>query len=182
MLGSFCGIRLNTAGVIIGWIGAVLSLLTIVLISLALGYLDELVKSIVEQANDPNFDAATARTVLLIGLCIYLTTNAINLVASALLVAGTVKERHLLLVPWLLNAGFSLLLSCIYFVGILTTSAPFASMLPSLIFGGIGLVFNFYIWYAIYSLYKQIQATRDQQQRLIPATSAGASYPSYTKI
>lgn len=45
-----------------------------------------------------------------------------------------------------------------------------------------------YIYYGIYSLYKQIQQTREQQRPLITATQGmevpnqGNTYPSYTKI
>eukprot|EP00099_Drosophila_melanogaster_P019980 NP_611379.2 uncharacterized protein Dmel_CG15098 [Drosophila melanogaster] len=181
----FC-MRLNTYGVVIGWLGVILSFLATILLSLALGFVDEIAQQIAKGSEDSNKTATEIRSVLIIVFSVYLALKVINLLASAMLVAGTVKERHLLLLPWLINNGVLLVFGIITNIAMLAQiigNTSFLSALP-IIFVDVGLLLlTWYLYYGIYSLFKQIQASREIQRPLIPQpTQQTNSYPSYTKI
>ncbi|XP_043643086.1 uncharacterized protein LOC122613127 [Drosophila teissieri] len=181
----FC-MRLNTYGVVIGWLGVILSFLATILLSVALGFVDEIAQQIAKESKDPDMTTTQIRSMLIIVFSVYLALKVINLLASAMLVAGTVKERHLLLVPWLINNGVLLVFGIVANIAILAQvieSTPFVSALP-LILVDVGLlVLSWYLYYGIYSLFKQIQASSEIQRPLIPPpTQQTNSYPSYTKI
>ena len=184
MMSRLCCMRLNTAGVVIGWIGSVFSLIYSILIILGLSRVDDLAKAIYGHLNEKDMTEDNLRKGLIVVFSIYLTINVINLVASALLVAGTIKERHLMIVPWLINSGLSLCFNFVYLLYIvvmgISVKAPVGSILVSILFAAVGLVIQYVIWYAIYSLFKTLQQRREQRQQLLPTT--GSSYPSYTKI
>ncbi|XP_023304216.2 uncharacterized protein LOC111686144 [Lucilia cuprina] len=58
---------------------------------------------------------------------------------------------------------------------------PIGSILLWVITAALSLAIQCTIWNAIYSLYKQIRANRDLQQRLLPTTTS-TSYTNYTKM
>ncbi|XP_017014509.1 uncharacterized protein [Drosophila takahashii] len=186
MLTSVFCMRLNTYGVVIGWLGVIFSFLATILLSVALGFVDKIAQQIVDtEKND--MTVSDVRNVLIILFSIYLALKVINLLASAMLVVGTVKERHLLLLPWLINNGVILALSIVTHIGlwaqVIGSAMPFMSALPILLISVSVLLLSWYLYYGIYSLFKQIQASSDLQRPLIPPVSQQTnSYPSYTKI
>jgi len=52
MLKSLCFMRLNTAGVVIGWLGVVGSLVLTIVLSVVLGYSDMIAKQIMENMKE----------------------------------------------------------------------------------------------------------------------------------
>ncbi|EDW31649.1 GL10847 [Drosophila persimilis] len=191
MLTKVLGMRLNTYGVVVGWLGAIWSFLAVILISTALGFADEISEEIAKNSQDPNMTAIQIRTLLVIVLSVFLALKVINLLSSALLVMGTVKERHLLLLPWLINSGITLAFTIISTVLLWVEaigSSPVAEALSVVFVSGGLVVLWWYLYYGIYSLFKHIQLTSDQQRPLIqgpPQRSgdhSGATYPNYTKI
>lgn len=62
MLNSICGIRLSTYGVCLGWIGVIFSFLAVILVSVSLGYADEIAQQIVKDSNDPTLSVDQVRT------------------------------------------------------------------------------------------------------------------------
>ncbi|EDW72459.1 uncharacterized protein Dwil_GK20699 [Drosophila willistoni] len=166
----FC-FRLNTAGVIIAWIGIVGSLFTTIILGICLGNIDELVKAMVKSWNDPDITEAEIRPYAIIVLSIYLALTVLQMLASGMLLIGTNKERHLWLLPWLFNNAISLAVGFIYnlslWIMFLSKHMSFLSVLPSIILYFLSTAFSVYIFYGIYSLYKQIQATREEQRPLI---------------
>ncbi|EDX07743.1 uncharacterized protein LOC6735184 [Drosophila simulans] len=182
----FC-MRLNTYGVVIGWLGVILSFLATILLSVALGFVDEIAQQIAKESKDSDMTVTQIRSVLVIIFSVYLALKVINLLASAMLVAGTVKERHLLLLPWLINNGVLLVFGIVTNIAMLAQvigSTPFLSALPIILVDVGLLVLTWYLYYGIYSLFKQIQASSEVQRPLIPAPTQQQtnSYPSYTKI
>ncbi|XP_055858786.1 uncharacterized protein LOC129921124 [Episyrphus balteatus] len=184
-----CCLRLNTAGVVVGWVCGILSLFYIVLYALLISNLDEIIKYIVEQGGSPaeKLDPSTVRSVVIAIVAIALTICVVNLISSVLLVAGTIQERHMMLVPWLINNGFALSLSVlnlIYFI----VSCIHVGKSFGMIFGMtlgllIPIAIQYYIWTAIYSLFRVIRSSRERQQLIPPTTgAAGTAYPSYTRI
>jgi len=57
----FC-MRLNTYGVVIGWLGVILSFLATILLSLALGFVDEIAQQIAKGSEDSNKTATEIRS------------------------------------------------------------------------------------------------------------------------
>ncbi|KAH8337028.1 hypothetical protein KR059_012142 [Drosophila kikkawai] len=187
MLSSVFCMRLNTYGVVIGWLGVIFSFLAVILLSVALGFADEIAQQIVEANKSADVTVDQVRSILIIALSVYLALKVINLLASAMLVVGTVKERHLLLLPWLINNGVLLAFAILFHFGVwaqvLSAPPPFLDALPILLFSLATLALAWYLYYGIYSLFKQIQANSDIQRPLIPpAAPQTNSYPSYTKI
>ncbi|XP_017077033.1 uncharacterized protein LOC108111906 [Drosophila eugracilis] len=187
MLTSVFCMRLNTYGVVIGWLGVIFSFLATILLSVALGFVDEIAQEIVKSAQKTDLTVSEVRTGLIVLLSVYLALKVINLLASAMLVVGTVKERHLLLLPWLINNGVILVFAIITHIGVwaqvIGSQMPFLSAVPIILISVGILVLTWYLYYGIYSLFKQIQASSELQRPLIPpATQQTNSYPSYTKI
>ncbi|XP_016940469.2 uncharacterized protein [Drosophila suzukii] len=187
MLTSVFGMRLNTYGVVIGWLGVIFSFLATILLSVGLGFVDEIAQQIVDTQKNTEMTLSEVRTVLVILFSVSLALKMINLLASAMLVLGTVKERHLLLLPWLINNGVMLAFAIITHIGlwaeIIGSSVPLFNALPIILLSVLVLVLGWYLYYGIYSLFKQIQASSEIQRPLIPpATHQTNSYPSYTKI
>ncbi|XP_017125923.1 uncharacterized protein LOC108145193 [Drosophila elegans] len=182
----FC-MRLNTYGVVIGWLGAILSFLATILLAVALGFVDEIAQQIVDANKNPDVTVSQVRSVLIIIFSVYLALKVINCLASVMLVVGTVKERHLLLLPWLINNGVLLVTGIIAHITLwaelIESSTPFINALPVILLSLSMLVLAWYLYYGIYSLFKQIQASSEIQRPLIPPpTQQTNSYPSYTKI
>ncbi|XP_073845140.1 uncharacterized protein [Musca autumnalis] len=185
-MNSLCGFRLSTVGIVIGWFNLIGSIFSTIILCVAFTRLDELVKFIQDNVDTSNAtDNVGIRTAVIITLCVYLTTSVTNVIASSLLIVGTVKERHLLLAPWLVNAYIFIFYNVLNFIYMIYVSIakglPVGSVIGTLIGTALSLVIQLIIWNAIYSLFKQIRANRDLQQRLLPTTSA-AQYPNYTKM
>ncbi|XP_011188536.1 uncharacterized protein LOC105215989 [Zeugodacus cucurbitae] len=185
MLNKYFCFRLETAAMIIGWFETIGSLLSVLLFGFCLGYVDDIVKQIIDKAQEndqPNPDEI--RHVLVIGFVFFIVLSAINLFASICLLLGTIKERHLLLLPWLLNSLVSLLFCFIYYTLLIdyvisrdiSFSSVFGSILPIIL----GLVLKIYTWLAMYSLFKNIRNNREQREQLLRPT--GGLYPSYTNM
>ncbi|XP_017051760.1 uncharacterized protein LOC108095245 [Drosophila ficusphila] len=187
MLNSVCCMRLHTYGVVIGWLGAIFSFLGTILVSVALGFADEIAKQIVEQNPSSNLTVDSVRSALVIVLCIYLGLTVINLLSSTMLIVGTVKERHLLLLPWLINNGvlmvFGIIANITIWAQMIGSSVPASSVIPMILPTILSLALSIYLYYGVYSLFKKIQASSELQRPLIPPASQQTnSYPSYTKI
>ncbi|KAH8291354.1 hypothetical protein KR054_010949 [Drosophila jambulina] len=187
MLTSVFCMRLNTYGVVIGWLGVIFSFLATILLSVALAFVDEIAQQIVDTKPSDHMQLDQVHTILVIGLSVYLALKVINLLASVMLVVGTVKERHLLLLPWLINNGVLLGFAIVAHLGlwaqVISVPVPFLDALPIILFSMAALALGWYLYYGIYSLFKQIQVTSDIQRPLIaPAAQQTNSYPSYTKI
>ncbi|XP_017472854.1 PREDICTED: uncharacterized protein LOC108363856 [Rhagoletis zephyria] len=183
MVQQFFCFRLETAAMIIGWLGAVGSVISVVVFGFCLGYLDEIVQKIIESApENTKLDPDQIRTILTVAFVIFLILNAINMFASICLILGTMKQRHLLLLPWLLNTGIALLFAATYYVLLVVEAVQmsYSSNIGLIIFASINLALDIYVWLAIYSHFKNIRNNREQQERLIPP--AGGVYPSYTNM
>ncbi|XP_030561069.1 uncharacterized protein LOC115762837 [Drosophila novamexicana] len=191
MMERVCCMRLSTAGVVLGWIGVVSSFVLTILLATILGNADVIARSIVGNMTEDAVKYDEIHMGLIVSCSVYLGIFVLNLLASGMLILGTMKERHLMLLPWLINSGVGLIFSIIYHFVVLIlalTGGQIDRIVPVLIVTFIGLGLHIYIYCGIYSLFKQIQLTREQQQPLINQSQGadvpaqGNSYPSYTKI
>ncbi|KAH8246574.1 hypothetical protein KR032_002837 [Drosophila birchii] len=178
MLNSVCGMRLNTYGVGLGWIGVIFSFLAVILTSIGLGNADAIAQQIVKDSQNTKMTVDEVRTALVIVLSIYLALQVINLLASGMLIVGTLKERHLYLLPWLFNNGVTLIFGIATQIGMFVqlSSVSFTSALPSILVSVVSIALSWYLYYGIYSLYKQIQRNSDLQRPLIPPQSSARNY------
>uniref|UniRef100_D3TLS1 Hypothetical conserved protein n=1 Tax=Glossina morsitans morsitans TaxID=37546 RepID=D3TLS1_GLOMM len=182
-MNNLCGLRLSTVGMVVGWLNLVGGLLSTILLSIALTRVDDIVDAIYKSIGpDSDLDAVDIRLIVLIAISVYLTTSLANVISSMLLLIGTVKERHLLLAPWLINAYIFIFFNAVNFAYMIFVSifkdVPVNVAIPTLLYTGISLIIQIVIWNAIYSLYKQIRANRDQQQRLLTAPTM----PDYPRL
>ncbi|XP_068146063.1 uncharacterized protein [Drosophila tropicalis] len=181
--GVFC-MRLHTAGTVLGWLGCIVSFVGIIALSAVLINVDTIVSHI--SISPPDQDAAhmIIVTACSIGLAILL----LNFLSSVLLVLGTMKNRHLFLLPWLINSGIGLAYNVIQSLVGLSLVAQEASAGPIVVYvvmSGLALALNIYIYYGILSLFKHIQSIRDQESRVVlqpKAVHQTDSYPNYVKL
>ncbi|KAL7736846.1 hypothetical protein ACLKA6_015682 [Drosophila palustris] len=185
--------RLNTAGVVIGWLGLVGSFLMIFLLSATLGFADVIAKTLIENMKIKDANAYDEiHMVIVVVASVYLAITALSLLASGMLLLGTMKERHLMLVPWLINSGLNMLFTSVNllvgFAGLVSSPMP-EPYINIFLFSATLLALEFYIFYGIYSLFKQIQLNRDEQRPLIQSQAHAEAVPhqtntysNYTKI
>jgi len=62
MLTSVFGMRLNTYGVVIGWLGVIFSFLATILLSVGLGFVDEIAQQIVDTQKNTEMTLSEVRT------------------------------------------------------------------------------------------------------------------------
>ncbi|KAM7345053.1 uncharacterized protein ACRADG_011521 [Cochliomyia hominivorax] len=182
-MNHLCGIRLSTVSMVVGWLNLIGAIFSTIILIVAFARLDEVIKMIQEEMDNKNVDISTT---VIIALSVYLTISLANVFASAILIVGTVKERHLLLAPWLINAYIFIFFNVLNFIYMIYVSIAASFPIGSVIFGiltaGLSLAIQCTIWNAIYSHYKQLRANSDLQQRLLPTSSSGPSYTNYTKM
>jgi len=171
----FC-FELLTTGLIIGWLGLAESLVSSVTGIVMLENID----TYFDPAKYPDIDVKTARALFvnLIGTAIAL--NILNVLACGLLIIGTVKRNHLLVIPWLVKNALSLatlcLLQCILVVLLFTSKDT------AVVFGIIALVivvlcFYTYTWLSIFSLYHHLRRGNGEYRPLISGnTTTGPIY------
>ncbi|XP_017023883.1 uncharacterized protein [Drosophila kikkawai] len=149
----FC-MGLNTYGLVIGWLGVVCSILEVIPLFVVVGLLVGDDKSVDDEK----------RSNLVIVLSIGLPVVVINLLISGMLIMGTVKKRHLLLLPWLIWSGVCLALISLadFCYWVLLLSSPSLAALPILLFSVAFFVLQWYLYNGIYSLYREIQAKRPE--------------------
>ncbi|KAI9583418.1 hypothetical protein GQX74_005166 [Glossina fuscipes] len=92
-MNNLCGLRLSTVGMVVGWLNLVGGLLSTILLSIGLTRLDDIVDAIYKSIGpDSDLDSVDIRLIVLIAISVYLTTSLANVIASMLLIIGTVKQ------------------------------------------------------------------------------------------
>jgi len=73
MLTNFCGFRLNTLGVVIGWLGTIFSMIGVVIWALALGNVSSITDAVVKNNPDVSPDTIERGKLKMkcIEICIY---------------------------------------------------------------------------------------------------------------
>ncbi|XP_036334356.1 uncharacterized protein LOC118744982 [Rhagoletis pomonella] len=179
--------QLDTVTMIVGWLGVVISLTGMTISALSIGFAEQIAKWFIslapEEGGASTQDPVEIKTHLIIASTINIVLCSVNLIASFCLILGTLKERHLLLLPWLVNSAISIIFSFIYNALMVARVIEVAllSGLAMMLFATLILAFEVYIWLAIHTHFKTLQAkTFHQRQKLLSASAA--SYPSYTKL
>ncbi|XP_034478719.1 uncharacterized protein LOC117784966 [Drosophila innubila] len=165
---SLCCINLKTTGKIISWTSLVVSLAFTILNCILLH----------------NYKSSDE---LIYGLSVMVTIGLLDIIFSGLLVLGTIMERNLLILPWLIFSA-NLLALCtvinLYWVIINMAISPQFHEIGYFFLRLILIGFGVYITSVIYSLYKQIKHSNKQKYSLNqgaipmsnPATNGNASF------
>lgn len=157
-----CCLRLNVLGILIGVFGAGLSFMSLFLLILGMKDLDHLTTATYEKINDPDILMENVRRGILVTVTLYITINILNITASLLLVFGTMQSQHLMLIPWLINAGISCILSALYFFN----AAAFIFVpLITVLSAAVNLTIQILLWYVIYSLYNLLKKPYEYMER-----------------
>lgn len=176
MLSSCCCMSLRTAGKIIGWINLVGSLISTVVVIVML--------SLIRPEEGHKFLGFAAQYVV----SFYLTITIFSLLIAVFLIWGITKERHLLMLPWIICSAISLTSSSFFnlftFIFSLCQASSIGGYMPLLaLFLFVPLAFGIYIHFAIYSLYKQIQYSSLQKcalghhsESIAMSTSGGINF------
>ncbi|KAH8261563.1 hypothetical protein KR044_011189 [Drosophila immigrans] len=211
MLKNVCCMRLHTAGVVVGYLGLAGSILVTVVAGCAIGFADAIVDHLQQSGKaDPSAHEQMHMAVVIVG-CIYLGSAIISTMASGMLVLGTIKvrqtryqfgffnylllidsnyymvtqNRHLMMLPWMVLHGLGLISQAIYnlvlFYALIRAPLDVAFLF---IMSALYLALYAYIYAGIYSLYKHIQMSNDEQRPLVrpEGTHDSTTYPNYTKI
>jgi len=176
----FCW-ELLTAGLIIGWLGVLESIPSIVSSALMLANVD----TYFDPSKFPDYDPAVMRQVVINIMGTNIAFNVIDLLASGMLIVGTIKKNRLFLLPWLVNTGLSLLffiiVTIIVTVCVFTTS-DHDTFISAIIVATVCIIvtaFYSYVWNAIHSLYKhfRLNVPQDEYSRLVGSSTG----PVYTR-
>ncbi|XP_031618156.1 uncharacterized protein LOC116337618 [Contarinia nasturtii] len=185
MVQKFFCFDLYTTGLLIGWLGLAESITSCIFSILMIENID----SLVTPKNFPNEDINSLRHSFVIVLGTYIAFNIIDLLASGLLIAGTVKRNRLLVIPWLINTFISLAFNAIAAATSLYLTITsqhmdnITSTLPFIVAGIIIFGIYVYAYLAIYSLYDDIRRSspNSEYSSLINNRNSVATYPVYSR-
>ncbi|XP_046865494.1 uncharacterized protein LOC124459821 [Drosophila willistoni] len=156
----FC-MRLHTAGRVIGWLGIIGSIMAYIEVIVLMRKID------IMGTNLTGGQLRTETNKYIIDNdadCILLAINSVYLVCSILLIVGTRKNRHKLLLPWIIIWGITLALAIfisIFRLCVVLSESDFESvtLIGSIPFTALAI----YVHYGIISLYKHIQTNRGEE-------------------
>ncbi|KAH8261562.1 hypothetical protein KR044_011188 [Drosophila immigrans] len=177
-------LRLHTAGVVVGWLGVAGALLTIIISGYLIGFADSsadyLISAIGVRSNPESHEGIG--TVIVVYGCIFLGGAINSGLAAGLLVFGTIKNRHLMILPWLVVHAFG-----IFFTGLLILIASYVELTLMFLAGLLYLALYCYIYLGIVSLYKQIQMKNDVENEMtrieaVPVEKNDFPNPEYVKL
>ncbi|KAH8307567.1 hypothetical protein KR044_003009 [Drosophila immigrans] len=186
LLEKFCCFRLHTAGMVLGWLGVAGALMPLIISVCAIGFADKIADAMTGAPNDPN-QHEKARSMIVILGTIYLCGAIIRGVVCGLLIFGTMKNRHLMLLPWLMLHGIGLALNALSLLA--SGLAMFASIQNIFAFfiSILSFALYYYIYLGIYSLYKRIQADNNAGYEIgrnaaAPVHQNAQPYARYGKV
>ncbi|XP_055919673.1 uncharacterized protein LOC129951507 [Eupeodes corollae] len=158
---SFLNMSLPTAGMVIGYVSTVINLFQTVIIIKA----DEIIEFIRNHAD--SFPASMIAEGYSVGISVLVMISFLQLVASVLLIIGINKENHLLLLPWMINNGITLIFEIFFglafVVMALGSDAPGSPGPLAVIIVLSILVLLCMVWNAIYSLFQSIRRANDPE-------------------
>ncbi|XP_068147655.1 uncharacterized protein [Drosophila tropicalis] len=145
MLEKLCCMRLPTAGKVVGWLGVISAVLGYIRILLLMNGTEVVGDTMQKQYMQ--IDAVTGSVLLVI--------NSLNLLISVLLLLGIQKNRHGLVLPWLIFHGVVLVICGVAIVlAIVAFFASAEAAILVLVLGYcLGLALAIYIYHGILSLY-----------------------------
>jgi len=184
-----CFFRLTTGGMILGWLGAVESLVVIILSVFGLVKVDMIMEHLrnetesftAQSINETHLsifrrnrgemtegDAMIIERGMYAVLTLNLIVNCVTLISSLLLITGAIKRNSKFVLPWLLCEA-----ACLVFSSLAAVSKSFEMLLyHENIFEGfatvLGICFlvgiEIYLYLCVYSLYQLLKSEEKQRQ------------------
>ncbi|KAH8371546.1 hypothetical protein KR093_007957 [Drosophila rubida] len=154
-------LRVRTVGLVIGWLGVVGSILSAIITICILGNSDKFADYLQKTYRLSADSHDEIRAVIVLYGSIYLGAVIINGLISGLLVFGIKKNRHLMILPWLIANAIGMVLNILAFIQ--AVSAMFKGVPGgtfTFFFDIFCLALYVYIYWGIYSLYKHIQLNK----------------------
>jgi len=184
MVQKFFCFDLYTTGLLIGWLGLAESITSCIFSILML----ENVDTMITPKDFPDVDIVQFRKSVVTILGMYIAFNMIDLLASGLLITGTVKRNRLLIIPWLINSFISLLFNAVAIGFALSQvatseSTNYTAVISFAVAAGIIFAIYVYAYLAIYGLYEDIRriTPNSEYSSLIDNRNNGTAYPIYTR-
>jgi Domain of unknown function (DUF4728) len=107
-LDSCCCFSLRTAGKVIGFLGFLTAIITIIGDTAVLSDIDTVLAN---STNYVHFDAATIKLTTQIYVSFNLALSIAHMFTSICLIVGTVQRNQVLITPWLVTQGIDIVLS-----------------------------------------------------------------------
>lgn len=178
----FC-FDLYTTGLLIGWLGLAESIISCIFSLVML----ENVDAMITPENFPDIDdIKPIQKTFVTMLSAYIAFNIIDLLASGLLITGTVKRNRLLLLPWLINSLISLMfnataIAITLYVSLSSKSANYTAVIPFIVTSVVVFGIYVYAYLAIQSLYQLIRRTTPNSEYSSLIDGRPTGYPIYTR-
>jgi len=192
MLDTFLCFELQTAGVILGWLATVKSLLYLIVTSFTYSYIPGYINGTINDLNNitnatvPDAGYINTSATIVQGLAVaFIALTAVDFIASVLLLYGTVQSKRLLLLPWLVENGFQLLYSIlstiiiVFAVASNTEDIGWSGGVFMFLACFVPIAFSLYCWSAVYSLYHWLAEVDSQRARLLGANGNKAIFGGY---
>lgn len=157
----FCA-QLQTGGVILGWLGIISSVFSIIMSIFGLTFMEEVISTITANS-ETEPDQATRDKIAAIYVFLVASTVLLNIVilaSSICLLTGAMKRKRLLLVPWLVCESIAIFFLAICLIGhfaAIFMVVDVTDQVFSFILTGVMLAIEIYLWLCVYSLFHQIR-------------------------
>ncbi|KAG5677518.1 hypothetical protein PVAND_007273 [Polypedilum vanderplanki] len=189
-----CFFRLTTGGMILGWIGAIESLLVVILTTIGLTHVPQIMDHLrnetraattikMEAINETHVSIfrrhrseMTAEDEMFLERGMYailtlnLIVNVVTLISSLLLITGSIKRNSKYLLPWLVCEAL-----CLIFSSFAAISKSFEMLIYNENFGeGFLTIFSIlflvgvevYLYLCVYSLYQMLKTEEKNQRQM----------------
>jgi Domain of unknown function (DUF4728) len=128
-LDSCCCFSLENAGKLIGFLGFLTAIVTVIGDTAVLGDIDAVLAN---STNYVNFDPATLKLTTQVYISFNLALSIAHMFTSLCLIVGTVKRSQVLVTPWLVTQGVDIVLSMVVTLVV--------SVLYMINFGSVGIL------------------------------------------
>ncbi|XP_062133598.1 uncharacterized protein LOC133843868 [Drosophila sulfurigaster albostrigata] len=182
--------RLQTAGVVVGWLGVVFSSLAIIITACAVGHSDKIAgvisKILLDKTDQHTHD--TIQTFIVLYGSFYLGVCILHFLAAGFLVIGAMKNRHLMLLPWLVLNALGVFLNILsLLLSTFDTDTDYFPYFFRFLATFIYSILYVYIYWGIVSLYHHIQMNKDAEHEMTcrvaePLPQNAPLYNVYSKI
>ncbi|XP_034107915.1 uncharacterized protein LOC117570402 isoform X1 [Drosophila albomicans] len=177
-------LELHTAGLIIGWLGVIGSVLIFIIAAFTLGEADKIADNLAPENGEESglhnqAEAAVSFLgVFLMGVCI------MSAVISGLLIYGINKNRHSMLLPWLVLGTFGVVFSYFNLLAALFAFVAGPHNFLDFLYQVFSTALQSYFYYVIYSLYMRMKMDTGIGSELAPPPAAAVPYqqndPAYS--
>ncbi|XP_063698092.1 uncharacterized protein LOC134829029 [Culicoides brevitarsis] len=188
--------ELQTGGVILGWIGVATAVFSVILAMIGIAFLQELSEALNEYPHENITDHhppsvyphTVAGSFLFVMLISFIILNLVALAASICLIMGSIKNKHMLLIPWMVSEMGSIIILALGFIvdliSIDVEGVPVSEKVLGFVATLSVLVLDIYLWLCIYALYKKIkhETTQPMESEMVTNDRINDGLPAYKNL